>query len=359
MGAAAFDYQFEALDDGDNELGKVYANLLLDAFGSLSTTDIFKQSITRYLPRFLLELVARLVPNRRLEYLRNASMVAERVAKSLIDSKAEALISGKGSRDVLSLLVHANASEDEKTRMSEEEMISQMRTLLLAGYESTATTLSWSLLEITRHPDVQTKLRHEIHEMERKIQSRGDTEFIATDFESMPYLTAVLKECLRFHPASYSTYREAAKDDVLPISKPIVTSSGKVITEIPIPKGLRMVTSINGYNRHKDVFGIDSHTFNPDRWLTPGNGGKVTSVGVYGNLLSFSGGVRSCIAWRFAVLELQAFIVELIGNFEFALTPEALKVRREACLVMSPTIEGQLEKGIQLPLSIKLAKREI
>jgi hypothetical protein len=95
--------------------------------------------------------------------------------------------------------------------MSEEEMIAQMRyvcaqlmqwyevsslvdrTLLLAGYETTATSLSWLLLEIARHTDVQTRLRNEIHEKEREIWARGDVEFTANDFDSMPYLTAVIK----------------------------------------------------------------------------------------------------------------------------------------------------------------------
>jgi len=49
------------------------------------------------------------------------------------------------------------------------------------------------LLEIARHTDVQTRLRDEIHEKEREIWARGDVEFTANDFDSMPYLTAVIK----------------------------------------------------------------------------------------------------------------------------------------------------------------------
>lgn len=67
---------------------------------------------------------------------------------------------------------------------------------------------------------------------------------------------------------------------------------------------------------------------------------------------------RSCIGWRFAVLELQAFVVALISHFEFSMTPEAHKVRREACLIMAPTIEGELDKGSRLPLLVRLAARE-
>jgi len=67
------------------------------------------------------------------------------------------------------------------------------RTLILAGYETTATSLTWLLLELARHKRVQTRLRNEIHEKEHEIRARGDVGFTANDFDSMPYLTAVIK----------------------------------------------------------------------------------------------------------------------------------------------------------------------
>lgn len=70
---------------------------------------------------------------------------------------------------------------------------SLLRTITLAGHETTSTTLSWTLLELCKQPEIQNKLRQEIRATERLIQERGDTGFSAHDFESMPYLTAVLK----------------------------------------------------------------------------------------------------------------------------------------------------------------------
>lgn len=66
-------------------------------------------------------------------------------------------------------------------------------TIILAGHETTANTLSWMLLELAKQPTIQERLRNEIREMEHTIQSRGDSEFKATDFDAMPYLSAVLK----------------------------------------------------------------------------------------------------------------------------------------------------------------------
>ena len=120
---------------------------------------------------------------------------------------------------------------------------------MLAGQETTSNTLSWAFLELAKQPHIQTRLRREIHEMERTIRARGDTDFTVADFEAMPYLQAVLKEILRYYPAVPHTYRQSLRDDVLPLSRPIVTRSGKTITEIPIRAGLRLNLSVCAYNR--------------------------------------------------------------------------------------------------------------
>jgi hypothetical protein len=57
------------------------------------------------------------------------------------------------------------------------------------------------------------------------------------------------QETLRFHPIVYHLWRESANDDVLPLHTPIVTSSGEILHELPIPKGTVIAGSVNGYNR--------------------------------------------------------------------------------------------------------------
>lgn len=65
--------------------------------------------------------------------------------------------------------------------------------IILAGHETTANTLSWMLLELSRNLEIQTRLRQEIQAMGYTIRSRGDSEFKASDFDAMPYLSAVVK----------------------------------------------------------------------------------------------------------------------------------------------------------------------
>jgi hypothetical protein len=187
------------------------------------------QSVSEYIPRYILEMFGDHAPSAYLSHARSTGILATRFAKSLVASKTEVLLRGHGERNIMSLLgsllplsicnlivltllqVKANASEDVKTRLNEEEIHAQMRfvfsfvvvltlfiecrTIVLAGHETTANSLSWTLLELSKHPHIQQKLRTEIRAKEREIHKRGDSIFSAADFESMPYALAVIKVC--------------------------------------------------------------------------------------------------------------------------------------------------------------------
>ncbi|KAK0482217.1 cytochrome P450 [Armillaria novae-zelandiae] len=357
IGQAAFDCQFGALDDEDNPLVKVYCNLFFDLFGVMTKHAILSRSIMDHLPSKVVSFLMRKFPSGRLDHGLATNRLSTAIAKELIDQKFDALLEGKGRRDVMSLLVKANASENPKTRLEERELLGQMNIIILAGHETTSNTLCFALFEMCKRPELQETLRKEIRATERVIRDRGDIQFTPSDFEAMPFLSAMVKETLRFHPVAYNLHRVAGKDDLLPLSSPITTTSGKVLHELPIPKGLHIDVSVAAYNRNKEIFGDDADVFNPDRWLRDASPKSKTALGVYANLFTFAGGSRSCIGWRFAVMELYAFMIELLSNFEFSFT-ETRGIRREACGVMTPTIEGQVEKGSQLPLKIRLAHRD-
>ncbi|KAH9889279.1 cytochrome P450 [Cubamyces lactineus] len=358
IGEAAFDYKLGVLDNQTSELGEAYKNLVASIFSAPSNAKIFMQNIAHYVPMCVQNFLYDNLPGKGLDKARFNRAAAHKVANELLDNKTEALLMGKGNRDIMSILVKANAAENEATRLSHPEIVSQMRTILLAGQETTSNTLSWALMELAKQPQIQSRLRAEVHAMERTIRERGDADFTVADFESMPYLQAVLKEILRFYPAVPHTYRQSLHDDVLPLSEPMRTLSGKTISEVPIRAGLRLILSVCAYNRNKDVWGEDAHLFNPDRWLGSSKTKRNTAVGVYSNLLTFAGGVRACIGWRFAIYELQAFLTELVSNFEFELTPDVARVCKTQAIVMVPTLQGEVERGAQLPLRVSLAPRE-
>lgn len=359
IGEAAFDVRFSTTDNNESAqaLARSYNNIMNDVLGSPSDGQVFFLGISKYIPYRILEYLTDMVKNPRIVRMREAGITAKSVAKQLVKDKVEMLLRGNGSRDIFSLLVKANMDTDAKAKLTEEELVAQIRTILLAGHETTANTISWGLLELAKQPKMQSRLREEIWETEAAVHARGDVDFTIADFDAMPYTTAVMKEVLRFCCVVYHVQRYASEDDVLPLSQPITARSGDIIRELPVPKGTRIIASLAAYNRDKELWGEDAHEFNPERWLNGTAKEKVTSIGVYSNLMTFLGGVRSCIGWRFAVIEIQAFLTEIVGRFEFATSDKTELVRREACMVMAPVVEGEVENGVQLPLRVSLAPR--
>ncbi|KIM58519.1 hypothetical protein SCLCIDRAFT_16779 [Scleroderma citrinum Foug A] len=355
---ASFDVRLNCIQDADNVLARSYNGMLMNIYGTPSARQIFIQEALKYLPTSLLEYWFERSSNPRFQRVRQTRAVATAQAKDMVTEKAEFLLQGKGSKDIFTLLVKANMDAEAKNKLSDEELYSQMRILLIVGHESTSHTINWTLLELARNAEMQTRLRAEIRERESIIRSRGDLQFTVNDLESMPYLTAIIKESLRCNNAAPQVYRMAGQDSILPLSKPITTKSGKLMLELPLPKGTRIIMSVSAYNRNKELWGEDAHEFNPDRWLDGTVKDKrECAVGVYANLMTFGTGHRACLGWRFALIEIQAFLVEIISKFEISLTEKARKVRREACLVMVPTVEGEVGNGVQLPLVISVAPR--
>ncbi|KAK0214030.1 cytochrome P450 [Armillaria fumosa] len=357
IGEAAFDYQFGALDSLDHPLVKSYTNLMFDTFGLPTKPAILSLSIMDNLPYNLAGFIMGNSRSTRLSHAQKTNELSTILAKELVTEKSKALLEGNGRRDIMSMLVKANASENPQKRLGQRELLAQMNTIILAGHETTANSISFALLEMCRKPEMQDRLRKEIRATEQAVCERGDSGFLPTDFESMPYLSAMVKETFRYHPVVYNIFRYASQDDVLPLSTPITTTSGKVLHELPIPKGTQVIASIAAYNRNKEIFGDDADVFNPDRWLRDSVPNTKSALGVYASLFTFSGGSRSCIGWRFAVMELHAFMIELLGTFEFSLDDNE-EIRRESSFIMTPTVEGQIEKGSQLRLKVKLAARD-
>ena len=89
--------------------------------------------------------------------------------------------------------MRANASEDPRSRLSDEEMVAEMNALTLAGHETTANTVTWMLFELARHPGFQDMLRAEIVQKRAEVSARGDADLGMDDLESMAYLQAAIK----------------------------------------------------------------------------------------------------------------------------------------------------------------------
>lgn len=89
--------------------------------------------------------------------------------------------------------VKANASEDAKTRLCDDELMAELVVLTTAGHETTASTLTFLLYELARCPEYQTRMRDEVKAARRQVLARGGSHFETDDLDSMVVVTNAIK----------------------------------------------------------------------------------------------------------------------------------------------------------------------
>ncbi|KAK0186135.1 cytochrome P450 [Armillaria mellea] len=349
IGITAFRYQFNSLNNEQTELTGAANNLFAEAWLWPTTWALLYTALWRILPEWLL-LPLGWIPSRESGRMNFFREVATKVSRPIFEKQLKEVAGdpNPAEKDVVNVLAMSHLNNDAKKKMTDIEIDSQLATFIIAGHDTTANTMAWLLYELSLHPEDQAKIREEI------ARTKEDTlgAFTSNDYDSMIWLNACIKEALRLHPLVYGLFRESAQDDILPLAEPLTTSDGKLCSQIPIPKGQIVMTSIYSYNRLPSVWGDDAEEWNPNRFLD-GRDIKQMSLGVYANLLTFSAGVRGCIGWRFAIMELQSVVTELLSNFEFSMPKGAPKLQHSpAGVTLTPIVPGRVEEGPQIPLLV-------
>jgi len=212
-----------------------------------------------------------------------------------------------------------------KESASEAGLRDQLLNLLLAGRDTTACCLSWTLRLLVRHPNAMNRLRHEV----RMVM--GDlTNPTREQIRKMPFLACVVKESLRLYPPVPLNNREAVKTTILP------TGGGPDGTSpIMVRKGEMVVFSQYVNSRVKSLFGVDANDFRPERWET----GELTDIGW--GYFPFIGGPRQCLGEDFALMEVSYTVVRLIQTFTAIHLPQGERIepvgteRQRLTLVLS------------------------
>ena len=200
---------------------------------------------------------------RRLDEVMYAEIAERRAAPDLAERT-----------DVLSRLLRVEGDDG----LSDAELRDQLVTLLLAGHETTATALAWSLHELGRHPDLRARAR--------AAAASGDDDF----------LEAVLKESMRLHPVIPMVVRHLMKP---------VTIGG-----VDLPAGANIGPSILISHARADNH-RDPQAFRPERFLD----GEVAT----NTWIPFGGGVRRCIGAGFSLMEGVAVLREVLQRYDVTL----------------------------------------
>ncbi|KAL4655581.1 25-hydroxyvitamin D-1 alpha hydroxylase, mitochondrial [Arapaima gigas] len=174
---------------------------------------------------------------------------------------------------------------------------SNVTELMLAGVDTISSTLSWSLYELSRHPEVQDALREEVLAV-----LKGKKIPRATDVAKMPFMKAVVKEVLRLYP-------------VIPANARVIAEKDIQVGEYIIPKNTLITLCHYATSRDRRFFS-DPDKFLPERWLS-----REQSHHPYASV-PFGVGKRSCIGRRIAQLELYLALARILIHFEVKPDPQ-------------------------------------
>lgn len=207
--------------------------------------------------------------------------------------------------------LHALANFTDDPRLIRDQLVS----ILIAGRDTTASALSWTFLELARHPHVVERLRREILDMVgldcpsyTELKDMKYLQVSRTIWNPLPYLTQaqnVIRETLRLYPIIPFNVRVAVRDTSLPRG-----GGPDGLSPIGIPKDTTVYYSPLYLQRQEHFYppAADHLSFRPERWES-----WQPAPWTY---LPFNGGPRICIGQQFALTEIAYTIVRLLQRYE-------------------------------------------
>jgi cytochrome P450 len=255
------------------------------------------------------------------------------IVQTMIDERRK---TNQTRKDLLTLLF---AAQDPETGlgMSDEQLRDEVMTLFLAGHETTANALAWTIYLLTQHPDIAQRLAAEVRpvgmrsrlrepapamEMDKGPSSVGQAcASPADDLESElgtkddDLLSRVIRESLRLYPPVWAVGRRATQD--------------LQIGGTEVPKGA-IVLACQWALHRSDRYFSNPIQFDPDRWMSDDQ----RALPKYA-FFPFGGGPRSCIGEGFAWMELRIVLTEILRRWRFEIVP-GQTVKPKASITLRP-----------------------
>jgi cytochrome P450 len=242
-----------------------------------------------------------------------SNLRARRVIRRLDDVLYRIIRERRAARtdagDFLSMLLLAR-DEDDGGTMTDRQVRDEAMTILLAGHETTANALAWTLHLLARAPAVRARLEAEVDQ----VLAGGAADLAA--LPRLPYTLQVFKEAMRLRPPAYIVVRRALRD---------VSIGGH-----PVRRGEAVIVNIIGMHRRAVLF-TDPDRFDPDRFA-PDVAGAIDRYAY----LPFGGGSRVCIGNHFALMEGQIALARLVRDLRFDLAPGHEDVELEPLITLRP-----------------------
>lgn len=201
----------------------------------------------------------------------------------------------RGQPGFLQMLLNARDPESGR-ELTDKEVVEQCRLFMLAGYDTTASTLTYAIYLLAQHKDVEARMVEE-------ILANDTSSLDMKSLQSFKYVDAVIQEALRLYPPGNTIIREAVAD----------TTLGGML----VPKGTTVIVPLYCLHRDPTLF-PEPLRFAPERFLPDS---PLAPTSKYAHA-PFGLGPRMCIGYRFALAEAAIALIHLYKSFSFELAPD-------------------------------------
>ncbi|HEU5473235.1 MAG TPA: cytochrome P450 [Actinophytocola sp.] len=227
-------------------------------------------------------------------------IIAARRAEPPVDRPADLLDMLLSARD------ESPAAEPARPRgdgdMTEQQVRDELMTFMLAGHETTANALAWTLFLLSTHPEARDRLAAEVDEV---LAGRPPA---TEDADKLEWTSAVVSESMRLYPPAWIIERQPVADDAL--------------GSLRIPPGSIVITAPYLVHRNPEHW-PNPEVFDPGRFLPAASAGRHRFA-----YLPFGGGRRQCVGSGFATLEAILLLAAITQRFRCDLVPGARPVPR-------------------------------
>ncbi|MFN8323179.1 MAG: cytochrome P450 [Chitinophagales bacterium] len=237
---------------------------------------------------------------------RKAVKILDEVIYSIIDQRRK---EGVSKNDLLSMLLDARDAESGEA-MDNAQLRDEVMTIFIAGNETTANAMAWTLYLLSQNPEAEEKM---IREIDSKLNSGVELTF--ENVMQFHYVRMVIDESMRLFPPAWVVGRRNNTDDE--------------IDGYRIIKGTNVLIPIMYFHRCEKYWD-EPLKFKPERFAPD----KKVNIDRY-VYFPFGGGPRLCIGNNFAILEMQIILIQLYRRYKFRLQP-SFEVVPEPLITLRP-----------------------
>jgi cytochrome P450 len=204
---------------------------------------------------------------------------------------------GKGSQHFDFLSMYLEATDKQDNKFGDAELLDELMTLIVAGFETSANTLNWIWYLVVKHPDVEARLIDEAQQILPNVSA-----VTAENLSAMEYTQQTLEEALRLYPPVWLFTRRSVADDEL--------------ADYDVPEGTDIYLS--PYILHRTAhYWPEPDRFDPDRFVSTDKPKKDRPY------FPFSLGPRRCLGEYFSFLEMKVHLGLLLPRFRMHLLDDS------------------------------------